>query len=84
MLFVLVYGFGGGGGVFVFEFNCGKVISGLVVNNYVWVQDVCCVFGLEEICEVLQDEYDENEYKLKQVFKSEQVLFEKCEVELQV
>lgn len=78
-----VYGPGGGGGASAPELNRGKVTSGLVANNYVWVQDVCRALGPEETCEALQDEYDENEHKLKQAFKSEQAPFEKREAELQ-
>jgi len=78
-----VYGPGGGGGASAPELNRGKVTSGLVANNYVWVQDVCRALGPQETCEALQDEYDENEHKLKQAFKSEQAPFEKREAELQ-
>ena len=78
-----VYGPGGGGGASAPELNRGKVTSGLVANNYVWVQDVCRELGPEETCEALQDEYDDNEHKLKQAFKSERAPFEQREAELQ-
>ncbi|HEX5305883.1 MAG TPA: DUF4124 domain-containing protein [Dyella sp.] len=78
-----VYGPGGGGGASAPELNRGKVTSGLVANNYVWVQDVCRELGPEETCEALQDEYDDNEHKLKQAFKSERAPFEQRESELQ-
>jgi hypothetical protein len=78
-----VYGPGGGGGASAPELNRGKVTSGLVANNYVWVQDVCRELGPEETCQALQDEYDDNEHKLKQAFKSERAPFEQREAELQ-
>ena len=78
-----VYGPGGGGGASAPGLNRGKVTSGLVANNYVWVQDVCRQLGPQETCEALQDEYDENEHKLKQAFKSERAPFEQREAELQ-
>ncbi len=78
-----VYGPGGGGGASAPELNRGKVTSGLVANNYVWVQDVCRPLGPQETCDALQDEYDANEHKLKQAFKSERAPFEQREAELQ-
>ena len=78
-----VYGPGGGGGASAPELNRGKVTSALVANNYVWVQDVCRELGPQETCEALQDEYDANEHKLRQAFKSERAPFEQREAELQ-
>lgn len=78
-----VYGPGGGGGASAPELNRGKVTSGLVANNYVWVQDVCRQLGPQETCAALQDEYDANEHKLRQAFKSERPPFEQREAKLQ-
>lgn len=78
-----VYGPGGGGGASAPELNRGKVTSGLVANNYVWVQDVCRQLGPQETCAALQGEYDANEHQLRQAFKSERAPFEQRESELQ-
>lgn len=75
--------YGHGGGASAPELNRGKVTSGLVAGNYVWVQDQCRELGPQETCQALQDAYDENEHKLKQAFKSERPPFEKREAELQ-
>lgn len=77
-----VYG-RGGAGASAPELNRGKVTSGLVANNYVWVQDQCRELSPQETCDALQDAYDKNEHQLKQAFKSEQPPFEKREAELQ-
>ena len=75
--------YGHGGGASAPELNRGKVTSGLVAGNYVWVQDQCRELGPQETCQALQDAYDENEHKLKQAFKSERPPFERREAELQ-
>ncbi|HET6431896.1 DUF4124 domain-containing protein [Dyella sp.] len=79
------YGTGGtgGAGASAPELNRGKVTSGLVANNYVWVQDQCRELSPEETCAALQDAYDKNEQQLRQAFKSERAPFEKREQTLQ-
>ncbi len=77
-----VYGTGGAGASAP-ELNRGKVTPGLVANNYVWVRDICRPLDVEETCDALQQQYDENEHKLRQAFKSEQAPFARREAELE-
>ncbi|MEW5835487.1 MAG: DUF4124 domain-containing protein [Pseudomonadota bacterium] len=77
-----VYGTGGAGASAP-ELNRGNVTAGLVANNYVWVRDACRPMDVEETCESLQQQYDENEHRLRQAFKSEQGPFVKREAELE-
>ncbi|HEU4669418.1 MAG TPA: DUF4124 domain-containing protein [Dyella sp.] len=77
-----VYGTGGAGASAP-ELNRGKVTAGLVANNYVWVRDACRPMDLQETCEALQQQYDDNEHKLRQAFKSEQAPFARREAELE-
>ena len=77
-----VYGTGGAGASAP-ELNRGNVTAGLVANNYVWVRDACRPMDAQETCESLQQQYDENEHKLRQAFKSEQAPFAKREAELE-
>jgi hypothetical protein len=73
----------GGAGISAPEANRGRVTSGLVANNYVWVQDQCRQLDVEETCEALQDAYDKNEHKLDNAFKSQRAPLEKREAQLQ-
>ncbi|MBU6248142.1 MAG: DUF4124 domain-containing protein [Xanthomonadaceae bacterium] len=77
-----VYGTGGAGASAP-ELNRGKVTPGLVANNYVWVRDACRPMDIGETCAALQQQYDENERKLSQAFKSEQAPFVRREAELE-
>jgi len=73
----------GAAGITAPEANRGRVTSGLVANNYVWVQDQCRQLDAEETCEALQDAYDKNEHKLDNAFKSQRPPLEKRESQLQ-
>lgn len=73
----------GAAGISAPEANRGRVTSGLVANNYVWVQDQCRQLDAEETCEALQDAYDKNEHKLDNAFKSQRPPLEKRESQLQ-
>jgi hypothetical protein len=73
----------GAAGISAPEANRGRVTSGLVANNYVWVQDQCRQLDAEETCEALQDAYDRNEHKLDNAFKSQRPPLEKREAQLQ-
>lgn len=73
----------GGAGISAPEANRGRVTSGLVANNYVWVQDSCRELDAEEACRALQDEYDRNEHKLGNAFKSQRPPLEKREAQMQ-
>lgn len=77
-----VYGTGGAGASAP-ELNRGRVTAGLVASNYVWVRDVCRPMDVQETCEALQQQYDDNEHKLRQAFKSEQAPFARREAELE-
>lgn len=77
-----VYG-RGGAGASAPELNRGNVTSGLIGNNYVWVQDLCRPLSRQETCEALQEAYEKNEHQLKQAFQSERAPFEQREAELQ-
>ncbi|MBB3226257.1 hypothetical protein FHW69_000847 [Luteibacter sp. Sphag1AF] len=71
-----VYGGANGGGGSAPEFNRGQVTSTLVANNYVWVQDQCRELTPAEACSALRDEYEQNDRKLRNAFKSQQPPFE--------
>lgn len=73
----------GAAGISAPEANRGRVTSGLVANNYVWVQDQCRELGVEETCQALQDAYDKNEHALHNAFKSQRPPLEKREAQLQ-
>jgi hypothetical protein len=73
----------GAAGISAPEANRGRVTSGLVANNYVWVQDQCRELDAEETCQALRDAYDENEHKLANAFKSQRPPLEKREGQLQ-
>jgi len=73
----------GAAGISAPEANRGRVTSGLVANNYVWVQDQCRELDVEETCQALQDAYDKNEHKLNNAFKSQRPPLEKREAQLQ-
>jgi hypothetical protein len=73
----------GGAGISAPEANRGRVTSGLVADNYVWVQDQCRELDVEETCQALQDAYDKNEQKLDNAFKSQRPPLEKREAQLQ-
>lgn len=73
----------GAAGMSAPEANRGRVTSGLVANNYVWVQDQCRELDVEETCQALRDAYDENEHKLGNAFKSQRPPLERREAQLQ-
>jgi len=73
---------GGAGGVSAPELNRGKVTSGLVSSNYVWVQDQCRPMSYGETCHALQDDYDDNARKLRRAFKSDRPPLERRDDEL--
>lgn len=77
-----VYGGRGAAGASAPELNRGRVTSGLIANNYVWVQDRCRELSPRETCEALRDAYDQNEQKLQRAFKSDQPPLEQREKEL--
>ncbi|MCX7512742.1 DUF4124 domain-containing protein [Frateuria sp. STR12] len=72
----------GGAGISAPEANRGRVSSGLVANNYVWVQDQCRELDIDETCQALQEARDENEHKLRNAFKSQRPPLEKREAQL--
>lgn len=76
------YGPSGGAGISAPEANRGKVTSGLVAGNYVWVQDQCRPLSAQETCHALQDAYDENARKLRRAFKSDRPPLEKRDSQL--
>ncbi|MEI7035509.1 DUF4124 domain-containing protein [Fulvimonas yonginensis] len=73
----------GGAGISAPEANRGRVTSGMVADNYVWVQDSCRELGIEETCRALRDAYDENERKLRNAFRSQRPPLERREAQLQ-
>ncbi|RDD82143.1 DUF4124 domain-containing protein [Dyella tabacisoli] len=77
-----VYGGRRGAGISAPESNRGRVTSGLIANNYVWVQDMCRELSPRETCRALRDAYDENEHKLQRAFKSDRPALEQRESEL--
>ena len=56
--------------------------SGLIANNYVWVQDQCHELTYAETCHALRNAYDANETKLKRAFKSDRPPLEEREAQL--
>ncbi|WP_266172119.1 DUF4124 domain-containing protein [Dyella subtropica] len=76
------YGPAGGAGISAPEANRGKITSGLVAGNYVWVQDQCRPLTIQETCHALQDAYDENARKLRRAFKSDRPPLEQRDNEL--
>jgi len=76
------YGPTGGAGISAPEANRGKVTSGLVADNYVWVQDQCRPLTMQEACHALRDAYDENARKLRRAFKSDRPPLEQRDNEL--
>lgn len=73
----------GAAGISAPEANRGRVTSGMVANNYVWVQDACRPLDAAETCQALQQAYDENEHQLRNAFKSQRPPLEKREAQLQ-
>jgi hypothetical protein len=73
---------GGAGGASAPELNRGKVTSGLVSGNYVWVQDQCRPMTYDETCHALQDDYEQNARKLRRAFKSDRPPLERRDEEL--
>jgi hypothetical protein len=73
----------GAAGISAPEANRGRVTSGMVADDYVWVQDQCREMDVEETCQALQDAYDQNEHKLGNAFKSQRPPLEKREAQLQ-
>ena len=73
----------GAAGISAPEANRGRVSSGLVANNYVWVQDQCRELDVEETCQALRDAYEQNEHKLDNAFRSQRPPLEKREGQLQ-
>jgi hypothetical protein len=76
------YGAPGGAGISAPEANHGRVTSGLIANNYVWVQDRCRPLSVPEICQTLRDQYQENAHKLRNAFKSNQPPLQQRDTEL--
>ncbi|MHB1272764.1 MAG: DUF4124 domain-containing protein [Rhodanobacter sp.] len=66
------YGQPGGAGISAPEANRGRVTSGLVAGDYVWVQDQCRPLSMPEICHALRDELEKNDHELQHAFKSDQ------------
>ncbi|UGB38343.1 DUF4124 domain-containing protein [Frateuria soli] len=73
----------GAAGMSAPEANRGRVTSGLVANNYVWVQDQCRELDAAETCQALRDAYEENEHELRNAFKSQRPPLERREAQLQ-
>lgn len=73
----------GAAGISAPEANRGRVTSGMVAGNYVWVQDRCQELDVAETCHALQQAYDENEHQLHNAFKSQRPPLEKREAQLQ-
>ena len=73
----------GAAGISAPEANRGRVTSGMVANDYVWVQDQCRELDVEETCQALQDAYERNEHKLGNAFSSQRPPLEKREAQLQ-
>jgi hypothetical protein len=72
----------GAAGISAPEANRGRVTSGLVANNYVWVQDSCRELDPGEICQALEDAYEENARQLRNAFKSQRPPLERREAQL--
>jgi hypothetical protein len=77
------YGQPGGAGISAPEANRGRVTSGLVASNYVWVQDQCRPLSVPEICHELRDEYEQNARQLQRAFQSDQPPLQRRDSELQ-
>jgi hypothetical protein len=77
------YGQPGGAGISAPEANRGRVSSGLVASNYVWVQDQCRPLSVPEICHELRDEYEQNARQLQRAFQSDQPPLQRRDSELQ-
>jgi hypothetical protein len=77
-----VYGPPNSAGISAPEANHGRVSSGLVSNNYVWVKDQCRPLSVPEICHELHDEYDRNAHQLQHAFKSDQPPLQRRDDEL--
>ncbi|MEO8999698.1 MAG: DUF4124 domain-containing protein [Rhodanobacter sp.] len=76
------YGQPGGAGISAPEANHGRVSSGLVASNYVWVQDQCRPLSVPEICHELRDEYEQNARRLQRAFQSDQPPLQRRDSEL--
>jgi hypothetical protein len=76
------YGQPGGAGISAPEANRGRVTSGLVASNYVWVQDQCRPLSVPEICHELRDEYEQNARQLQRAFQSDQPPLQRRDSEL--
>lgn len=77
------YGQPGGAGISAPEANRGRITSGLVADNYVWVQDQCRPLSVPEICHELRDEYEQNARQLQRAFQSDQPPLQRRDSELQ-
>ena len=73
----------GAAGISAPEANRGRVTSGMVADNYVWVQDQCRELDAGETCQALQQAYDENEHQLHNAFASQRAPLEKREAQVQ-
>ncbi|MDE2307176.1 MAG: DUF4124 domain-containing protein [Xanthomonadaceae bacterium] len=67
-----VYGPPGGAGISAPEANRGRITSGLIAGDYVWVQDQCRPLSVPEICRALRDELEKSDHDLQHAFKSDQ------------
>jgi len=76
------YGQRGGPGISAPEANRGHITSGLVANNYVWVQDQCRPLSVPEICHELRDQQEQNARKLQRAFKSDRPPLQRRDDEL--
>lgn len=72
----------GGAGISAPEANRGRVTSGLVADNYVWVQDQCRKLTAQETCAALREDYRQNAHALEKAFKSDRPPLEKRDREL--
>ena len=73
----------GAAGISAPEANRGRVTTGMVADNYVWVQDQCRPLDPSETCQALQQAYDENEHQLRNAFQSQRAPLERREAQLQ-
>jgi hypothetical protein len=78
-----VYGSPGHAGISAPEATRGRVSSGLIANNYVWVKDQCRPLSVPEICHELGDEQEQNARKLRRAFKSDRPPLQQRDDELQ-
>jgi len=72
----------GGAGISAPEANHGRITTGLVADNYVWVQDQCRELTPQEACAALRDDFDRNAHALSKAFKSDRAPLEKRDREL--